>query len=271
MTLLEAIFLGMIQGATEFLPISSSGHSILVPALLKMPNPGLDMIAIAHQGTLLAVLIYFWRDLWRVCLGMLRGIRTGAPLADADSRLGWYIIIGTIPAATAGLLLADFFETMFARPLFAAGFLLVTAALLIAGERLLSGDTRVEKMNGLDALAVGIFQMLALLPGISRSGSTIAGGLWRGLDREAAARFSFLLGVPAIAGAGLLTLLDIRNGDVSAQLGLYAGTFVAAAISGYVCIHFLLSWLKNHSLIPFAFYCTAFGVSFVVLTLLQVI
>ena len=125
MTILEALFLGIIQGATEFLPVSSSGHSILLPTLFDMPNPGLDLIAIAHQGTLLAVLVYFWRELWQVFLAVIRGMRLGKPLQEADSRLGWYIILGSIPAAAAGLLLEDFFEEMFARPIYAAGLLLI--------------------------------------------------------------------------------------------------------------------------------------------------
>lgn len=271
MTLLEAIFLGIVQGATEFLPVSSSGHSVLVPALLNMSNPSLDIIAIAHQGTLLAVLLYFWRDLLAILRGVVRGLRQRALLDDPDSRLGWYILLGTIPVGAAGLLLTDFFETMFARPLFAAGFLLVTAALLFIGERLLSGEMELKRMDGLDALAVGIFQMLALFPGISRSGSTMAGGLWRGLDRETSARFSFLLGVPAIGGAGFLSVLEMLQEGASGQLGLYAATFVSSAISGYLCIHFLLSWLRRHSLIPFAIYCACFGVSYIVLALLGII
>ncbi len=271
MTVLEAIFLGIIQGATEFLPVSSSGHTVLVPALLDMSSPGLGLIAIAHQGTLLAVLVYFWRDLWAIVRGVLRGIRQRAYLEDADSRLGWYIVLASIPVAAAGLLLQDFFEEMFARPIFAAGFLLITAALLFIGERLRSGDIELKRMDGLDALAVGLFQMLALFPGISRSGSTIAGALWRGLDRETAARFSFLLGVPAIGGAGLLSVIDAVQGGASGQVGLYTATFIASAISGYICIHFLLSWLREHSLIPFAIYCAWFGVSYIALALLRII
>lgn len=271
MTLLEAIFLGIIQGATEFLPVSSSGHTVLLPALFDMPNPGLDLIAIAHQGTLLAVLVYFWRDLWEILRGVLRGIRQRALLEDADSRLGWYIVLGTIPVAVAGLLLEDFFEEMFARPIFAAGFLLVTAALLFIGERLRSGDIDLRRMDGLDALAVGLVQMLALFPGISRSGSTIAGGLWRGLERETAARFSFLLSVPAIGGAGLLSVIEVVQEGANGQLGLYAATFAAAAISGIFCIHFLLSWLRRHSLIPFAIYTAVFGVAYIALALLGII
>lgn len=271
MTILEAIFLGIIQGATEFLPVSSSGHSILLPTLFRMPNPGLDMIAIAHQGTLLAVLIYFWRDLVRVAVAMLHGLRKRAPLGDPDTRLGWFIVLGTIPAAAAGLLLGDFFEEMFARPLVAAGFLMVTALILVVGERMLSGDLTIEKIDGLDALAIGIFQMLALFPGVSRSGSTITGGLWRGLDREASARFSFLLGIPAIAGAGLLAVLDMLKAGTNGQWAAYATTFVAAAITGYLCIHFLLKWLRQHSLYLFAAYCATFGLAYIILSLVGVI
>lgn len=271
MSLLEAIFLGIVQGATEFLPVSSSGHSVLLPALLNMPNAGLDLIAIAHQGTLLAVLVYFRQDLWHVFQSMLRGLRERDPLKEDGSRLAWYLIVATIPVALTGLLLEDFIESIFARPIFAAIFLLVTAVLLFAGERLLSGDLEIEKMNGLDALSVGIFQMVALLPGVSRSGSTIAGGLWRGLDRAAAARFSFLLGVPAIAGAGIMTVLDIQNGGLDRQMSVYAGTFIAAAITGYLSIHFMLSWLRRHSLIPFAVYCALLGIVCSILVLAGVL
>lgn len=268
MTLLEAIFLGIIQGATEFLPISSSGHTLLVPALLGMDNPGLRLITIAHQGTLLAVLVYFRREFRDIIVAVLEGLQQRRPLAEANSRLGWYLVLGSVPAAVAGLLLEDFFEDVFGRPIYAALFLLFTAAFLLIGERLLRGDKDIVEINGLDALAVGVFQMLALFPGISRSGSTIVGGLWRGLDREAAARFSFLLGTPAILGAGLLALLDLTRLELGSAWGLYLATFLTAAISGYLCIHFLLAWLRTHSLYPFAAYCAAFGTFYLLQALL---
>ena len=272
MTLLEAIFLGIVQGATEFLPISSSGHTLLVPSLLRMPEPSLSLIAIAHQGTLLAVLIYFWRDLWAIVIGVLKGLRDGRPLASDDSRLGWYIVAGSIPAAVAGLTLEDFFESVFGEPTFAALFLLVTAVVLVAGERLHSGHKELPEMSAGDAIIVGLFQMLALLPGISRSGSTITGGLWRGLDRATSARFSFLLGVPAILGAGMLALLDIiEAGNAAAQAPAYLATFVAAAVTGYACIHFLLTWLRQHSLYPFAAYCAGFGLLYLLLAFLGIV
>lgn len=271
MTLFEAIILGIVQGATEFLPVSSSGHTILLPSLFNMNNPGLNMVAITHQGTLLAVIVYFRRDLWDIARGMATGLRRRSPLADADSRLGWYIALGTVPAAAAGLLLEDFFQDVFGRPLFAAIFLLFTAALLVVGERLRTGDLGVDTINGLDALAIGFFQMLALFPGISRSGSTIAGGLTRGLSREGAARFSFLLGVPAILGAGLLALLDVGPAEVVLRWPIFLGAFLAAAITGYACIHLLLTWLRQHSYYPFALYCAAFGALYLLLAALNVI
>lgn len=260
MTLWETILLGILQGATEFLPISSSGHLVLVPAILKWPAPSLSLVAIVHQGTLAAVLIYFFQDLWAIAKGVIVGLRQRQPLATTESRLGWFIVLGSIPAGIAGLTLESFFEEAFGAPMVAAGFLLVTAVLLVVGERLLSGKKALENITLPDALVVGLFQMLALFPGVSRSGSTITAGLMRGLDRATAARFSFLLGVPAILGAGLLSGLDIvRADDLAAQLPAMIAGFLAAAVSGYLCIHFLLSWLKSHSLYLFAAYCALFG------------
>lgn len=271
MTVLEAIILGIIQGATEFLPISSSGHTILLPSLFNMSNPGLNVIAITHLGTLLAIVVYFRSDLWTIATAMVAGVGSRQPLAVADSRLGWYIVLGSVPAGTAGLLLEEFFEQVFGRPLFAAIFLLFTAGLLVLGERLRTGQQRLDTINGLDALAIGFFQMLALFPGISRSGSTIAGGLGRGLTREGAARFSFLLGVPAILGAGLLALLDIGPAELLRQWPAFLAAFLAAAIVGYACIHLLLTWLQQHTFYPFAAYCAALGSVYLLLAALGVV
>ncbi|MDX1662231.1 MAG: undecaprenyl-diphosphate phosphatase [Candidatus Promineifilaceae bacterium] len=272
MTILEAILLGIVQGATEFLPISSSGHTILIPDLFGLPEPGLILISIAHQGTLLAVLIYFWRDLWAILRGVLSGFWTRAPLESADARLGWQIAFGSIPIVIAGLTLEEFFEAIFATPLYAAGFLLVTSLLLVIGERLMSGHKELTKITWGDALIVGFFQTVALFPGISRSGSTITGGLLRGLERDTAARFSFLLGIPAILGAGFLALLDIfEAGALGAQLPVYAATFLAAAVTGYASIHFLLTWLREHTLYLFAVYTAAFGLFYLLLALLGVV
>ncbi len=255
MNIFEAIILGVVQGATEFLPISSSGHLVLIPYLLRMAEPGLSMIAIVHEGTLLAVLVYFRRDIWAIVQGVLAGLRQRRPLATPEARLGWYIAVGSIPAGVAGLLLEGFFTEMFSAPAVAAGMLLVTAVLLIMGERLLSGQKALEKMGWLDAIIIGVFQMFALFPGVSRSGSTIVAGLIRGLDRETAARFSFLLGIPAILGAGLLSVIDIvQAGDLGSQWPAMLAGFMAAAVSGYACIHFLLTWLRRRNLYIFVVY-----------------
>lgn len=260
MTIWETIILGILQGATEFLPISSSGHLVLVPSILNWSATDLSLVAIVHQGTLLAVLVYFRRDLWQIIQAVWRGLVQRQPLAEADSRLGWYIVAGSIPAGIAGLSLESFFEEAFGTPVVAAAFLLLTAVFLVIGERMLSGKKLIENLTLSDAMVVGLFQMLALFPGVSRSGSTITGGLLRGLDRAAAARFSFLLGIPAILGAGLLSGLDLlQAADLAAQAPLLLVGFVAAAVSGYLCIHFLLTWLRSHSLYLFAGYCAAFG------------
>ncbi len=229
-----------------------------------MTQPDLNAVAVAHLGTLLAVLMYFFKDLRSIATGTLSGIRTGQLMGTTEARLGWYIIAGSIPAATAGLTLADYFERVFNTPLIAAAFLLCTAALLILGERMRTGGKTLSDMSWGDAIIIGFFQMLALLPGISRSGSTIVGGLMRGLDRGVAARYSFLLGAPAIAGAGLTSLLDLAGSpDLGNKIASLFTTFAVSAIVGYACIHFLLQWLKKRSLVPFAVYCAAFGIIFI--------
>ncbi len=260
MTIAEAIFLGILQGATEFLPVSSSGHLVLVPAILNMPPAGLTAVSIAHQGTLVAVLIYFFRDLAAIAKGVLSGLAEGSPLGNPEARLGWLIVLGSIPAAAVGLAFGEFFEDMFAAPLWTAVFLLGTAALLWTGERLRTGGKPLDEMTWLDTFLIGLFQMVALFPGISRSGSTIVGGLLRGFDRETAARYSFLLGVPAILGAGIFSLVDLLQEPLPAGgLTELLVIFLAAAVSGYACIAWLLRWLRTRSLIPFAVYCAAFG------------
>lgn len=259
MNLFEAILLGIVQGATEFIPVSSSAHLLLVPAVLGMEQPGLAFIGVIHLGTLLAVLLYFARDLWSIFRGVWRGIKERQPLGNADARLGWFIVLGTIPAVTAGLLLNDFFERLFEAPVPAAFALLITGVLLVIAERILTGTKQITDITWLDALIIGIFQMFALFPGISRSGSTITGALGRGLTREAGARFSFLLGIPAIAGAGLLSLGDVLSPSREFATVYYIAGFLAAFIAGYLCIYFLLSYLKRHSLYVFAAYCFVVG------------
>ena len=263
MSILEAIIIGIIQGASEFLPISSSGHLVLLPEIFHLTNPDLTLIGLVHAGTLLAVLIYFRQDVWNIITAVLRGLAQRQPFAEPDAKLGWLIVAGSIPVGIVGMLFADFFEEIFSSPTIAAGFLLVTAVLLVVGERMLSGKKELAQMTWSDAVVVGLFQMVALLPGVSRSGSTIVGGLSRGLDRSTAARFSFLLGIPAILAAGLQAILEIfsANGrDFST--GVYVVSFIAAGITGYACIHWLLTWVKKHTLYGFAAYVALFSIIF---------
>lgn len=260
MSLLEAILIGIIQGATEFLPISSDGHLVLIPSLFRFTAPDLVLIGLVHAGTLVAILTYFFRDVWTIFKAVVAGLVERRPLADPTARLGWYMVVGSIPAAIVGLAFTEFFEETFTSPVIAAVGLLITGAFLVVGERLLSGRKTIESVTWLDTVIVGIFQVFALFPGISRSGTTISGGLWRGLDRPTAARFSFLIGIPAIFGAGMLSIIDIFTADERAfTVGVYVAAFLAAAITGYLCIHFLLTWVRRHSLYIFAVYCFTFG------------
>ncbi len=262
MSIIEAIILGIIQGATEFLPISSSGHLILLPTIFDITVPDLTMIAVLHLGSLLAVLFYFRRDLWAILTAVLRGLVDKKPLATTEARWGWLIVVGTIPAALLGFLFADSLEAIFGSPQAAAFFLLITAVLLVAGEQMLSGAKTDASMNWKDAAVIGFFQALALFPGISRSGSTIVGGLNRGLDRPTATRFSFLLSIPVILAAGLFSLLDLTTAAISYEPLIYIVGFLAAALTGYLCIYFLLRWVRRHSLIIFAVYCALLGGGF---------
>ena len=261
MDILKALVLGILQGATEFLPISSSGHLVLVPWWLGWDESPLIFDVVVHLGTLMAVLVYFWRD-W---LALLRAAWTALhtrSTRDPQTRLLLYLIAGTIPAALAGLLLESFFESVFSEPAIVAGFLLVTAALLVLSERSHGKELSIDSMRLSDALIIGAAQAVAIFPGISRSGSTIATGIVRGFPRAEAARFSFLLATPIILGAGAKQLLDVLTGDVTVGsdlvLPLIVG-FVAAALVGYACIWYLLRLLQKRSLYGFAVYCAVFG------------
>jgi undecaprenyl-diphosphatase len=232
-------------------------------------EPNLNAIAIAHQGTLLAVLIYFRRDLWQILQAVFKGLRDRAPLEQTESRIGWFIAFGSIPAIIVGLLFVDSIDRVLAKPLTAAIALIVTGIILIIGEQLVTGRNQLSGMGWLDALIIGIFQAFALVPGISRSGITITAGLGRGFNRETAARYSFLLGVPAIAGAGLIAATELtQSTTASEQIPQLLVTFITAAIVGYACIHFLLSWLRQRTLYLFAAYCIIFGTVYLVINTL---
>ena len=266
MGLLEAIVLGVVQGLTEFIPVSSSGHLVFVPWLLHWSKPALVFDTTLHLGTLLALLIYFWRDIWEVIVAWLGGWSRRS-WSEPAARLGWLIIVGTIPAAVAGLALQDQFEALFGEPGFVGGALVATGFILALSEWVGRRRLEMEKLGFAGAIVAGVAQAVAITPGISRSGATISAGLWLGLKRPAAARFSFLLSMPIIAGAGLSQLVSLLRGHepVEARSTALVVGFLAAVISGYLCIRFLLSYLQRGTLYVFAAYCWAIGLLVIVL------
>jgi undecaprenyl-diphosphatase len=261
MSLLQAIVLGVVQGMTEFLPVSSSAHLILVPRLLGWPDQGLDFDIAAHLGTFLAVLIFFRRDLAQLAHGMLSGLHSTPAEEDrATRRLGWWLVWATAPVAVAGLLLSDWIETTLRSPLVVAATS-IGFGLLLAGADLWSRRERdLSSLTLGDSLAIGAAQALALVPGTSRSGITITTARLRGLDRTTAARFSFLLSVPAGFLVAAKDLLDIATGKIqAAQFAPMAVGFLVSAASGYLVIGGLLAWLRRGSLLGFAVYRIALG------------
>jgi undecaprenyl-diphosphatase len=269
MDILQAILLGLLQGITEFIPVSSSGHLVLVPWLLGWPEPDLVFDTVVHWGTLLAVLAFFWRDWLALITAWLRGLFRWN-WSDPLARLMWLLILGSVPAALIGYLLEGFFESLFGEPAWVSVFLLVTAALLALSERLGSRTREISELRWSDALLIGLGQAAAIAPGISRSGATIATGLFRGLERPAAARFSFLLSTPIILGAGLFQLLDLASApDPLAQVPVLIAGFLTAAISGYICIWALLRYLQRGRLYPFAIYCAYVGISCLIVAWLR--
>jgi undecaprenyl-diphosphatase len=267
MTFSQALLLGILQGATEFLPVSSSGHLVLVPWFLGWPSPGLPFDTLVHWGTAFAVVGYFWRDWVGLGRALWTALRTRC-LAAPQARLALLILLGTVPAAVLGFLLESFFEGIFGHPAMAALLLLVTSAMLALSERLSRRHRQLASLTWADALVVGAAQALAIFPGISRSGATISAGILGGLQRQAAARFSFLLATPVILGAGALQLLDlVEAGSLAAQAPDLAVGLVAAFLTGLACIHFLLRYLQRNSLYPFAVYCAAVGIAGLVVAL----
>jgi undecaprenyl-diphosphatase len=265
MTVIEALILGIVQGLTEFLPVSSSAHLVLVPDLMGWEAPSVSFDLVLHLGSMVAVIAYFWRDL----LEIVKAFFEKGEAAVVKRRVGLFLVIGTIPAAVIGGLLEKKFEAVFGEPAWVAFFLMITGVLLVAsqkvsGERALHGRG-VAQMKISDVLAIGFAQAVAILPGISRSGSTISTGLFLGLKRETAARYSFLLSVPIIAGAAIFKLRHGFGGADGETSGngedmptLITG-FLFAAVSGFAAVKFLLGYVRRHSLAVFAIYCWVAG------------
>ena len=276
--LFKAFVLGLVQGASEFLPVSSSGHLVIVPWLFGWPTSTLLFDTVVHLGTLLSILAVFGRDFAAIIQATLRSLPVlfktrglTSSLRDSNARLGWFIVLGSVPAAITGLLLKDALERLYHTPQAAAFFLAVTA-LLLAGSEWMNRNAGVRAplaaMSLRQSFFIGLAQAAALAPGISRSGTTIAAALAQGLRREAAVRYSFLLGAPAFLGAGLLQVVDtlaVEPSAVLAELPALLVGFITSAVCGYAAIRFLLVYVRRNSLYLFSGYCLL--VSLAVLTL----
>jgi undecaprenyl-diphosphatase len=267
--LIEAIFLGIVQGLTEFLPVSSSGHLLLGQYFLGLDQArfGLAFDVAMHLGTLVAVVVFFWRDLARMVFALLRSLQTRALPADPDGRLAFLVLASTVPAALIGYVLEDFFETAVRSPWVVVFNLVLVGVLFILGEAVGRRTRTASKLTFREAIGIGLAQAAALVPGVSRSGATITLGLFLGLRREEAARFSFLMSVPIIAGAGALQMVEVVSEGMSAYDALlFIIGFVSSAVVGYLAIRFFLRFVVNHSLRAFAYY--RFGLAAVVAALL---
>ena len=261
----QAIVLGIVQGLTEFLPISSTAHLRIVPAFCGWEDPGSAFTAVVQLGTMAAVLLYFRDDLWRIVRTWVRSLRDPALRSTLDARMGWYIGLGTIPIAIFGFIFRDQIESG-GRDLYVIGTALIAFGLVLEyADRTAKRDRTLEQIGPRDAAFMGVFQALALIPGVSRSGSTITAGLFRGFDRESAARYSFLLSVPAVVLSGLFEARKI-GGEGSAGVGPTLLATLLAFVVGYASIAWLLRYLVRHSMTLFVIYRVALGALVLVLT-----
>jgi undecaprenyl-diphosphatase len=269
----EAIVLGIVQGLTEFLPISSTAHLRIVPAFLGWEDPGAAFTAVTQLGTMAAVLLYFRHDLWRIARMWAVSLRRPELRSELDARMGWYIGLGTIPIGFFGLVFADQIESG-ARDLYLIGSMLIALGLvLLLAEEVGRRDRALTDINRRDGFLIGLAQACALVPGVSRSGATISAGLFLGFDRESAARYSFLLSVPAVVLSGLAELASILTdkSEHVPDLGLLALSTALAFVVGYVSIAALLRYLTSHSTIVFVVYRVALGTIVLALTAAGVI
>ena len=280
MSFLEALFLGIVQGLTEFLPVSSTGHLTIVGKLMGListenPERWTSFIAVIQLGTLLAILIYFWKDLWNIFIFFIKDNiieRKKYSLQEINSKMGWLIILGSIPVTVIGLGFKDAIEGAFTKNLYViATSLIVLGIILALAEKIGKFTREMKNLTWIDSLIIGFAQSLALIPGSSRSGTTITAGIFLGLKRETAARFSFLLSVPAILGSGLLEFYSsLEYIQIDGLITLTIAT-ITSAISGYLTIAFLLSFLKKHSTMVFVYYRISIGIAIFILIGLNII
>ena len=264
MNIFQAVVLGIIQGLTEFLPISSTAHLRIVPALLGWDDPGAAFTAVIQLGTMAAVLVFFWRDIVRIMSAWARSLWTPDLRDTLDARMGWYIALGTIPIGIFGFAFQDQISTG-ARDLRLIGWVLIIFGIILwAVDRFAPQRKATEDLSLRDGLLFGLAQALALIPGVSRSGSTITAGRALGYTREAAARFSFLLSIPAVVVSGLFEARKIGDGAGPALLPTVVATLVAFAV-GYASIAWLLRWLTRHSMLVFGAYRVVIGIAILAL------
>ncbi len=267
MDLLQSIFLGFLQGLTEFLPISSSAHVLIFPALFGWEDPGAAFTAVIQLGTEAAVLIYFRKDLWQIGSTWLASLRRPELRSDLNARMGWYLIAATIPIAILGLLFQDQIETG-ARNLWLVGSMLIVFGIVLGlADRVGTRQRTVGDLSFRDGVLIGFAQSLALIPGVSRSGSTISAGLFLGLQRADAARFSFLLAIPAVVLSGFFQLYKILSGEeaVGEPLINVAVATLVSFIVGYAVIAWFLSYLTRNSFALFVGYRLVLGTGVLVL------
>ena len=275
---IEATLIALLQGATELFPVSSLGHAVVVPALLhwsmdQRAPAFLPFLVMLHLGTATALLLYFWRDWWALLLGVL-GLSASAHQVRESRRVFLLIVIATIPAVVVGFALEKYLRTLFGSPVIAAGFLAVNGLLLLFGERIRGiGDRPLSSLTTMDALAIGCWQCTALIPGISRSGATIVGGLLRGVNHEGAAHFSFLIATPVILGATVLEVPKLLHAQVPAgTVQIAALAAVVAGVTAFLSTAFLMRYFRKHddiALNPFAIYCIVAGLGSVAWLLLR--
>jgi len=254
----QAIVLGIVQGLTEFLPISSTAHLRIVPAFMGWEDPGAAFTAVTQLGTMAAVLLYFRADLWRIARMWAKSVRRPELRSELDARMGWYITLGTIPIGFFGLVFADQIERG-ARDLYVIGTALIVLGLaLLLAEKVARRDRSIADITRRDGILIGLAQACALVPGVSRSGATITAGLFLGFDRASAARYSFLLSVPAVVLSGLFELKDVGNGGGYGAFPTVIATILAFVV-GYWSIAFFLRFLATHTLKSFVAYRVLVG------------
>ena len=263
MTILQAFILGIIQGITEFLPISSSAHLVLIPHFFNwqlVEEFVFPFDVLVQVGTLIAVLVFFREDLYKIVKGFIVGIFCKKPFGTRDSRMGWYIILASIPAGIAGLMLEDGIDQAFHNPIAAGAFLIFTAGLLFLAERIGTNTRDIEEMKWNDSLWIGVSQILALFPGVSRSGATITGGMTRNINRADATRFSFLMFVPIMFAAGVLSVYRLSGmPNLVEFLPILLVGFFTSLIIGYLSIRWLIKYLQSKPLTIFSLYCLILG------------